>query len=61
MDGISLKTTRKKEKKVSELIAPPLWRTDSRPDPSVLSQAERLREFGRLMFRAIERRRSKKS
>ena len=29
-----------------------------RPDPRVLSSAERMTEFGRLMLRAIERRRS---
>lgn len=61
MDGISLKTTQKKETKARESIAPPLWRTDSRPDPSVLSESERLREFGRLMFRAIERRKAKQA
>ena len=30
---------------------------DSRPDPKVLTPAERMSEFGRLMLRAIERRR----
>lgn len=48
-----METTRKS-------VTPPLWRSDSRPDPSVLSQDERLREFGKLMLRAIERKAAKK-
>lgn len=36
----------------------PVWRTDSRPDPSVLTEQQRLHEFGKLMFRAVERRRA---
>ena len=40
---------------------PPLWREDGRPDPSLLTPQQRLSEFGDLMFRAIERRRSRKS
>ncbi len=39
----------------SKSTLPPLWRSDARPDPSVLSQDERLREFGKIMLRAIER------
>jgi hypothetical protein len=39
----------------------PLTTGDIRPDPKVLSPAERMSEFGRLMLRAIERRRARKS
>ena len=35
---------------------PAILRDDTRPDPTVLSDSERFREFGRLMFRVIERR-----
>lgn len=38
---------------------PPLWRSDARPDPSVLRPEERLREFGKIMLRAIERKAAK--
>lgn len=38
---------------------PPMWRSDARPDPSVLSPEERLREFGKIMLRAIERKAAK--
>lgn len=39
---------------------PPFWREDGRPDPSLLTPAQRLNEFGDIMFRAIQRRRSQK-
>ena len=38
----------------------PLAMGDVRPDPKVLTSAERMSEFGRLMLRAIERRNSRK-
>ena len=38
---------------------PALWRTDARPDPSTMSAADRATEFGRILFRAIERRRAR--
>ena len=37
----------------------PLAMGDARPDPKVLTPAERMSEFGRLMLRAIERRNSR--
>ena len=37
----------------------PLTNGDIRPDPKVLSPAERMSEFGRLMLRAMERRRNR--
>jgi hypothetical protein len=39
----------------------PISQGDIRPDPALLSSAERLAEFGRLMVRAIERRRARRS
>lgn len=50
---------RRNREKTDESALPPVWRTDSRPDPSTLSDAERANEFGRIIFRAIERRRAK--
>lgn len=34
---------------------PPILRDDKRPNPSVASESERLKEFGRLMVLAVER------
>lgn len=50
---------RRKGERTDESTLPPVWRTDSRPDPSALSDADRAKEFGRIIFRAIERRRAK--
>ena len=38
---------------------PVLWRNDARPDPSTMSAAGRTTEFGRILFRAIERKRAR--
>ena len=61
--GISmarLSTSRSQNSKLRAPL-PAILRDDTRPDPSVLSETERLKEFGRLMFRAIERLLEKKS
>lgn len=50
-------TTNSKKTEESEFSPP--WRADSRPDPSVLTDEQRCTEFGRLVFRAIERHLSK--
>ena len=46
-------------KNASETDRPRLWRSDSRPDPSSMSEAGRAVEFGRIIFRAIERKQAK--
>lgn len=51
----------KNRKKSTKTVLPPLWRLDSRPDPTAMSEADRSKEFGRVLFRAIERRRAKSS
>lgn len=50
-----LSTSRSQNSKLRAPL-PAILRDDTRPDPSVLSETERLKEFGRLMFRVIERR-----
>lgn len=45
--------------KSTDAVPPPLWRTDSLPDPAAMSEASRAKEFGRILFRAIERKRAK--
>ena len=61
MAGLSTSKRRTGSKAVGQQTPclPPQWRSDSRPDPSVLGQEERLREFGRLMYRAIERKKTR--
>ena len=49
----------KHRKKPSEAVLPPVWRTDARPDPAAISEAGRVTAFGRIIFRAIERKRAK--
>lgn len=53
------KQNQKRSKNASETVLPPLWRSDSRPDAAAMSEADRAKHFGRVLFRAIERRRAK--
>ena len=58
MDARQAKT-RQCIKKATDPPLPAIWRTDSRPDPATMSANDRSREFGRILFRAIERKRGK--
>ena len=49
----------KRRKKSTEAVLTPVWRTDARPDPAAMSEADRATEFGRIIFRAIERKQAK--
>ena len=56
---MNVKNAKQRQNKRKTATLPSPWRSDARPDPSVMSKKDRTNEFGKILFRAIERKRRK--